>query len=258
MGPELPQAWRHGVLVELDEDTAPGAGCYTTGLWTGREIRWSTPVIERLARDSEAFGYGRIDSLEGALSMHALGACAFGSSEGIIRFEARPGSNGEPQILGTARPSGNPPETARVGFVSAVHPGPHPQAPGAKVPRPEIDAARIERDARNLDEVLLFDAEGFLVEGSRCNVLLTLADGRWATPDRKFGGVFGVGLELCLARVPKLHECALRREDLQSAQEILVTNAARGAVPVAELDGHALPSVGSGALATRLDEALAD
>jgi branched-subunit amino acid aminotransferase/4-amino-4-deoxychorismate lyase len=68
----------------------------------------------------------------------------------------------------------------------------------------------------------------------------------------------GVGLEVCLERVPEIHECALRREDLQSAQEILVTSGARGAVPVAELEGRALPSVGAGGLAARLQEALAD
>ncbi len=258
MASDLPQAWREDALVSLDEGTAPGLGCYTTGLWTGRDIRWSTPVVDRLARDAAALGYGVVDTLRAAFSMHALGACAFGTAEGIVRFEARPGGDAEARLVGTARPLGNHAAAAKAGISATVHPGPHPKAPGAKLPRPEIDAARVERDERGLDEIFLFDAEGFLVEGSRCNVLLTLADGSWATPLRAHGGVFGVALELCLERVPEIRERALGRADLLGAREILLTNAARGAFPVVEVEGVSHPAPPAGTLATRLADALSD
>ena len=255
---ELPHAWRDGGVVPLDDDTAPGPGCYTTGLWTGREIRWSTPIVERLARDARALGYGEVATLRCASGMHALGATSFGDAEGIVRFEARPGEDGAATVIGTARPLGHHAAAARTGATKTVHPGPHEKAPGAKIPRPEIDAARREREDRGLDEVFFFDAQGFLVEGSRCNVLLALADGSWAAPPRRRGGVCGVALELSLARVPEIVERDLRREDMENAREILLTNGARGAFAVAEFEGRRFPVEEPGPFLMRLGAAFVD
>ena len=242
----------------MDDDTAPGPGCYTTALWTGREIRWSRAIVERLARDARALGHGEVETLGCSFGMHALGATAFGDAEGIVRFEARPGEGGRPRILGTARPLGNHAVRARVGVATIVHPGPHPTAPGAKIPRPEIDAARMQRDGRGLDEVLFFDADGWLVEGSRCNVLVALDDGTWAAPPRSRGGVFGVALAQSLARVPEIEERDLRRADVEGAREVLLTNGARGAFPVAELEERRFPVEKAGPFLSRLRDALSD
>lgn len=258
MGPELPHAWRDEGVVPLDADTTPGPGCYTTGHFTGREIRWSTPIVARLARDARALGYGEVDTLGCAFGMHALGAAVFGAGEGIVRFEARPGSGGQPRILGTARPLGHHAAEARAAATKVVHPGPHRKAPGAKIPRAEIDAARDERDSQGLDEVFFFDAEGFLVEGSRCNILVATTDGAWVAPPRSRGGVFGVGLQLCLERVPEIIERDLERSDLENAREILLTNGASGAFPVVEFEGRRLPAAKPGPFLTHLRTALAD
>ena len=185
-----------------------------------------------------------------------------GPSEGIVRLEARPGApgSGQARLYGSTRGLGDHSGRARIGIASQVHPGPA-AAPGAKIPRPEIDAGRLERDARGLDEILFLDAEGFVVEGSRTNVVAHLAGGDWATPPRARGGVFGVALGLALERLPAIRERDLRRTDLESAREIALTNGARGAFPAVSLEGSPVgrpDPAGYGPMLSALCDALSD
>ncbi len=248
-------AWCDGDVVELDDVTAPGAGCYTTGIWTGRDIRWSTAVIDRLASDAEALGYGTVPHLDVAMGMHLLGFLAFGSGQGIVRFEARQCDGETAHITGNVRELGEHSPEAAVAGTAVIHPGPA-VAPGVKIPRPEIDDARGDRDARGLDEVLLFDGEGFLVEGSRFNVLVHTADGAWTLPPLARGGVRGVILRLLLDRLPQLEERDLRIEDLVAAREIVLTNGARGAIRAQKFEGESV--AGPGPLLSAAQRALED
>lgn len=250
-------AWRDGAIVAEDEGTAPGPGCYTTGRWTGREIRWSTAVVARLVRDARALGYGEVSHVDVAIGMHTLGALHFDGGEGIVRMEARRREDRGPTVIGTARPVGRRVAPARVGVSPVVHPGPA-RTPGAKIPRPEIDAARDDRDARGLDEVLLLDAGQRLVEGSRCNVLLHTADGRWATPPLARGGVAGVALGLLTARLPDLARVDLSLDDVRCAREIVLTNGARGAFPARLMEGEPSAGFAPGPLLEAARRALAD
>jgi branched-subunit amino acid aminotransferase/4-amino-4-deoxychorismate lyase len=120
----------------------------------------------------------------------------------------------------------------------------------------ELASARAEAEAAGVDEALLFDAAGRLVEGARTNLALALADG-WLTPPAARGSVRGVALEAVLAAGVGLVERDVSRAECLAAREIVATNAVRGARPVVVLDGAPVGAGCPGALAAALAAALA-
>ena len=88
-----------------------------------------------------------------------------------------------------------------------------------------------------MDETLLFDAAGRLVEGGRSNVMIVREDGRILTPERALGAVEGIGLEIVEERFEALEFGAISVEMARAAPEIIAVNAVRGACPITLLDG---------------------
>jgi branched-subunit amino acid aminotransferase/4-amino-4-deoxychorismate lyase len=113
------------------------------------------------------------------------------------------------------------------------------------------DAAR----TAGVREALLFDRDGYLVEGAGSNVVAVTVDGALVTPPLSRGAVAGIAREVLVERVPDLAERDLRREDLFEARAVLCTNAVRGARPLSELDRKPLPGADHPWVA-RLNEAL--
>ncbi len=93
--------------------------------------------------------------------------------------------------------------------------------------------AATEARLRGLDELLLCDADGYLVEAISNNVLIHTQDG-WLTPQLQQCGVAGVMrnwlLQQGLIKVARLH-----RSDLRKPLAIALCNAVRGVQSVAML-----------------------
>lgn len=105
------------------------------------------------------------------------------------------------------------------------------------------------------DEAILFDDEGFLTEGSFSNIFL-VRDGALWTPalPRCLPGV-GRARVIACAREAGLDviEKDIDRAELALAEELFLTNAVRGIMPVRVFDGAVLPCPGAvtAALAAR-------
>lgn len=226
--------------------------CYTTARWVHGRVRWEAQLVARLLRDARALGIGAPDPAECSARLRALGARRFGSGEGVLRLTAR---GGAPRLCAQARPLGPDPVHWRGCTAQTPHPGPA-AAPGAKLQRPALDAAHAELEAAGAEEALLYDAAGNLVEGARSNLAVALG-GRWLTPPPASGAVRGVALELAMAAVPQLKCAEISRADIAAADEIVATNAVRGARPILQLDGRPVGAATPGPLATALARALA-
>lgn len=227
--------------------------CYTTGRFQAGRVWLGDRVAARLVRDARALGLGTHapgDVLERLL---AAGRASFGEGVGVVRLEARAGG----ELVASTRPLGPEPEAWRAIAARAVHPGPGP-APGAKREGvAELASARAEAEAAGVDEALLFDAAGRLVEGARTNLALALADGRWLTPPAARGSVRGVALEAALAAGIALEERDVSRAECLTAREIVATNAVRGACAIVALDSAPIGDGRPGPLHAALAAALA-
>jgi D-alanine transaminase len=114
------------------------------------------------------------------------------------------------------------------------------------------DLARAEVRESQLDEVLLFDADGLLVEGGRSNFILVMESGRLVTPDPALGTVEGLGLTIVLENRPEIGIARLNQDDVSSARELMSINCVRGIVPIIELDGRPISDGQPGPWALRL------
>lgn len=122
---------------------------------------------------------------------------------------------------------------------------PLPRRPG---PTPKTLAyldhvlARELAAAAGADEAVRLGADGDVVECATAN-LFVVAAGAVATPPADTGILQGITrarvLAACGAAGISAHECRLSVQDLVAADEIFITSAVRGVVPVTRLDGVA-------------------
>jgi 4-amino-4-deoxychorismate lyase len=114
--------------------------------------------------------------------------------------------------------------------------------------------ARAEWDDPAIDDGLMCDLAGRVVCTTRANVFVVIA-GRLVTPAVLRCGVEGVARGCVLDALGDAVEVRdVRREELEQADEIIVTNAVRGAEPVRRLG---MRDYAAGPWAARLAEALA-
>lgn len=90
-----------------------------------------------------------------------------------------------------------------------------------------------------VDEALLFDASGRLVEAIAGNLVLVIDD-QPVTPELGGAGVAGVGLDWLRSVESGLFTRALGAEDLRQASAVMVINSVAGIRPVRALDGRRL------------------
>ncbi len=97
-----------------------------------------------------------------------------------------------------------------------------------------------EVDRANWDEALMRDADGQIIEATRCNVF-ALRDDALVTPALDTAGVRGVMRKNVLAVAGALgitiRECSLRLADIERADELFLCNAIAGIWPVVVLHG---------------------
>jgi branched-subunit amino acid aminotransferase/4-amino-4-deoxychorismate lyase len=245
------------VLASAAEDALePTAGCYTTARFEGGRVRHGTRIARRLVRDAARLGLPPLDEASCLRALRALGEAAFGAGAGIVRLSASAAGDGRLRLVGTARPLGPERPAWHAGRARTLHPGPDAFSGTKRAGPTWLEAARAERAAGGVDELLLFDAAGRLVEGTRTTPIVVGGDGCAVTPPLARGGVAGVAREILLDRVPELSECDVDAAALAAARELVAVNAVRGARAVAWFDGAPLGGGRPGPLAARLAAAL--
>lgn len=97
-------------------------------------------------------------------------------------------------------------------------------------------------DAEGIQEGLMTDAGGAVIEGTMSNVFVRRAEGKWVTPALEMCGVAGVMRRYILERAAAAGVVVdigrLTISDLQEAAEIFVCNSVIGVWPVRQLDNR--------------------
>jgi branched-subunit amino acid aminotransferase/4-amino-4-deoxychorismate lyase len=251
--------------MPADDPALPGAlldqpGCYTTARVRAGQPSWPEYHCRRLRRDARALGLDAPDDAAILDAIAGLAQAEFGEAEGIVQLKAcrsplpeGPGT----ALVGTPRPLGPEPATWRATIASVLHPGPR-ATPGAKLTDQVAYAkARAISLEVGVDESLLLEAGGLLVEGARSNLLVVTSDGALASPDPLLGAVAGITLQILRERVPELQITRLGRDDLATARELIAVNAVRYAVPITHVDDTAIADGQPGPVSARLDAILA-
>lgn len=244
-------------LADLTRTSEPG--CYTTARVTAGRALYGDHHARRLQRDAKAIGLDAFDPLLVFRAFEELGGAVFGDESGIVRIEALKGSHGAGvSLLATTRPIG--PESKTWSAISAPvsHHGPRSHA-GAKLTHQKVyEEARAASSKLAVDEALLFDGNGHLVEGARTNLLIVDRAGTLATPDLALGAVAGIALEILSGCCAALEVGTFDKSDVADAGELIAINAVRGAVSIVELDGRCIGGGAPGPWAARIASLLAD
>ncbi len=227
-------------LANFSPDPSSADSCYSTALVRNGEARWSERHLRRLERDAGRIGLGEPSRNELLKALREVALANFGSGQGIVRLQLLRRDGSSPLLVGIPRELGAERAfwTARV--ARFPHDGPT-QARGAKLASRDLFArAHVIADEEGVDEVLLVDAEGYLIEGSRSNLVLVDSAGTLTVPDLHRGGVAGIAREILCERLPELKVRDVRAHELRDARELIATNAVRGACPILQLDGRAV------------------
>ncbi|MFA5039448.1 MAG: aminotransferase class IV [Candidatus Omnitrophota bacterium] len=152
---------------------------------------------------------------------------------------------GKPAILVSSRQ--RPDEAAYAkGFTAVLlKPAGHPNSAGPHVKSLQrAFYTRLARQARQKgSDEALFLSKGLLVEGSRTNIFL-IKDAKVFTPALSSGCLEGITrkrvLDLLKGAGLKPQEARLKKEDLFSSDEIFLTNALIGVMPLTRLCGKAV------------------
>ena len=228
-------------------------GCYSTARVSGGRIERLERHAGRLRRDAARLGLALPDRRAIEDLALAIGHAELGRGDGALRLEWCAVGNDPPTLTATTRPLGSESDRWRARTARAVHPGAGGRENAKVIEVPVYEAARTEQTEAGVDECLLYDVEGRLVEGGRTNLIVATRDGRWITPARSLGAVEGLGLECVREAVPEIREStAIDRKEVAAARELIAVNAVRGAVAVIELDGAPIGDGQPGPFALRL------
>jgi branched-chain amino acid aminotransferase len=245
-------------VVRADDSAfCEARGCYTSVRIRAGAPRFADRHIRRLVRGANALGLSPVDPHLLRRALDELAQAAFFGGEGVVRLQLSRDGDGALHVVGVPRGLGDDPPAWRAVTAPLPHPGAL-LAGGHKLTHRLLqalasDAAR----AAGVEEALLFDGAGHLVEGARTNVVALGADGALCTPPTERGAVAGIALEVAGERLPALLRRDLSRRDLLAARGVAVINAVRGARALVALDSAELGAEGS-ALAARLTAVLDD
>ncbi|MGH8549975.1 MAG: aminodeoxychorismate lyase [Methylococcales bacterium] len=228
---------------------------YGDGLFETLAVQHAEPVL--LSRHLERLRHGceRL-AIEfpgnDVLSNEAFRICK-GSESAILKIIVTRGSGGRGFRV---------PEKAHSTRVLAIHPGPdfpvdfqatgirailcgnrlgiNPALAGLKhMNRLEQILARSEWDSPRIQEGLMLDSDGNVIEGTMSNLFL-VRNGLLQTPDLSGCGVLGIIRSLVLEIADSNGVAAqirrIRLDDLEAADEVFVTNSLIGVWPVVELE----------------------
>ena len=235
--------------------SAGHVGCCTTARVLRGQPTRTDRHVERLRRDAGRLGLELPDRGEIARLLIETAARHFAPpAEGIVRIEWSAATDaGSARLRASARSLVPAPDRWRVRSALTRHPGPEARRNTKQIGVAAYDSARAEAAVGDVDEVLLFDGEGRVVEGSFTNLLIATGDGELQTPALSLGAVEGIGLTIVREHTPALREVRLERHALGSVQELIAVNVVRGIAPIVEFDGRRVGSGEPGPWARRLD-----
>ncbi|HTA66413.1 MAG TPA: aminodeoxychorismate lyase [Xanthomonadaceae bacterium] len=234
-------------LDPRDRGLAYGDGVFETILVHRGEPVWWTAHLQRLARGCEVLGIAKPDPAFLRIETDAIAAgCARGVLKLIVTRGAgargyAPARDATPTLVLSL--SDAPPASPRDGLTVRWCTMPlaiQPRLAGIKhLNRLEQVLARAEWSDANLEghaihEGLQCDTAGRVVGATSAN-LFVLRAGRWLTPPVADCGIAGICRAWLLEHVPGAVEAALSRDDIESADAVVLCNAVRGILPVAVL-----------------------
>jgi branched-subunit amino acid aminotransferase/4-amino-4-deoxychorismate lyase len=219
---------------------------------TGGRVERAERHVARLRRDAERLGLAPPDALDVEALFIESAHSAFANGDGVLRIEWSRTEEGAPRLEATPRALGAEPSTWRAGICEATHPGPEQRFNSKYVDVSAYDIARKQVAESQLDEMLLFDAAGLLVEGGRSNLIIVTESGMPVTPDLALGPVEGLGLAIVRENRPEVAFARLTEAEVRAARELMAVNAVRGVVPITEFDGARIADGQPGAWAAKL------
>ena len=233
-----------------------GLGCYSTARITGGVARWGDRHADRLQRDARALGLGEVDSADVARAFRELGLAAFGDGEGIVRLQVGQ-VGGRLQLVGIPRWVGAEPAAWTAASSPLPHPGRAPWGNAKLSGNPALALIRRWTREQGVDEALIYDAEGYLIEGTRSNLFVVTQSGELCVPDLDRGGVRGIARDLAMQSGARARARNISASDVSRCRELIALNSVRGARPVLELDGKPVGDGRPGPRAAELDSILA-
>jgi len=257
--------WVDGAIAPADQavvradDSAfnEGRGCYTSVRIAGGQPRFADRHVVRLQHGAQALRLGKIDETTIRCALTELAAAALPAGEGVVRLQVSRDSEGTTHLVGVARCLGeDPPEWSAI-TVTQCHDGAS-ISEGRKITS-RLTLALAGEDARKagVNEAVLLDSSGHLVEGARSNLFVAPPGGSIWTPPIASGAVAGIARTISIERLPEIEERAISRSELLAAAELIAVNAVRGARAITRLDGCTVGDGGGGPWCGRFAEVLA-
>ena len=237
---------------EASSESARRLGSYTTAKVTQGRVERVERHAQRLRRDAGRLGLALPEQTAIEELFVRTAAERFPSGDGIIRIEWSHLPNAAPELLAIPREFNPLANEWRAAISTVVHPGREFRANTKYVDMTAYDRGREEISTAEFDEVLLFDADGTLVEGAHSNFLAVTANGQVVTPATDLGPVEGLGLTIVREGPDPIAEVRLNREEVLQCREFMSVNAVRGVVPILQIDGKPVGKGVAGEWATRL------
>ena len=246
-GTPITIAWLNGKLLsplptgleELSVDMLKsGRGCYTTALIRDGSPVWRDRHGKRLQRDAKALGLGAVELSKVDTAFDELASAAFGSGSGIVRVTVYPDNGGALNLLAEARDLSGDPDQWRAILCRDSLDASAAVWTGAKGSNFAFyDRVRETMAEASVEEVLLHDPDGYVIEGCRSNIFLVDVEGRLVAPNISRGAVAGLAQECVHEFVPEVVVRDMPLAELADVQEIIAVNSVRHASPIVELDG---------------------
>ena len=220
--------------IHFDADRAPLWQRHMARLAEGcRRLRLEAPDAANLASECARVSAGMARAVVRITLTRGVGARGYAAASGITATRI---------VAAFAPPASRADWYARGMRVRlcATRLAAQPLLAGIKhLNRLEQVLARAEWEDPAIDEGLMCDHDGHVIGATAAN-LFAVIGGRLVTPPVDRCGVAGVMREELLARTPVVVR-NIDREELHEAEEVFLTNALRGIVPVTHLDDRRWP-----------------
>ena len=233
-----------------DRGLAYGDGCFTTALVQHGEVLMLAQHIDRLVQQSQQLGLPKFDLMALTDNLHNISA---GIKIGIVKVMITCGSGGRGYsrlgaeqarvIVSLHDYPAFYPQWQQQGIsvgISEQQLGINPMLAGIKhLNRLEQVLLRAELDKRLEDDLLVTDANGYVVECCSANVFWLKA-GQWYTPSLATAGVAGLMRANILLNNPSIQQGQYLSDDLDNIDAMFISNAILGIVPVKTFNGQQL------------------
>ncbi len=244
-------------VVRADDSAfCDGRGCLTTVRIAAGRPRFLDRHIKRLQDGAKALRLGEVAEVTIRRALAELGEATLPDGEGTIRLQVSRDDDGVTHLIGIARKLGNDPSEWSAIIVALPHDGAS-LVDGMKVTsRLTLSLAAEDARAAGVDEAVLLNAAGHLIEGARTNLFVAARDGSLFTPPIASGAVAGIARTFVLERIPEIEERDIAKSELLAAEELIAVNAVRGARPITRLNDRKVGAGRPGPWRARLAEIL--